>query len=126
MRGRIGTVRHRAHQPRQFRQVRPRAAEQQFDKLVDTKRTRYDSPGAQPVATPALVKSRAAERDPLPQQAVLAELRERLDGPLGIRRVTGGSEKDVKRPVAQKPTRCSCEASERYVTFDRSTSTSES
>ena len=44
---------------------------------------------------------------------MLAEAREVADGPLGAWGVTGGAEEDVESALAQKPTRCACEASER-------------
>src|SRR4051794_38269699 len=110
MRRWIGTVGHRPHQPRQFRQVRPRPADGELDNLIDTERTRDDSPRADPRRTAIRIESGPGQRDALPQEAVFAELRERLDDSLGARRVTGGPEEDVEGLLAQKPTRSSCEA----------------
>jgi hypothetical protein len=115
MRGRVGQLRQRAHQRRKALDLWAPAADGELDRLVDAERAGDRRPRAQPLPAALLVEGRAGERDPLPQQAVFAELRERMDGTLGARAVPGGPERDVEAAVqgpAQKPTLCSCEASE--------------
>ena len=106
----------RAGQGRQPLDLWTAAPDRQLDQLVRGERARDRAPRAQPLVAPALVERCAAQRERLPQQAVLAELGERVNRALGAGVVPDGPERDVEAAVqglAQKPTLCSCEASDR-------------